>query len=509
MKKIYLAFLMVCAMLTSCDMDKTPWGSLDDETGLASVNDAYRFRNGFYVSLKGMNAGGYFAYPDIQCDQFIGLTSNGNRMGQFSNALFNAGEGEFATFWAGCYTRINSANYFIERVEPMIESGNYTGADLAELKRYVGEAKFLRAYSYWFLLDKFCENYSKVGGSTPAKGLPLVTVYNPTGDTSKYPGRSTQDETYTLVESDLTDAYNALKEYEASGVNGAKDNVAPMAKYLSSWAVVALQARVALLKGDYPTAYNKAREVIESGVYTLSDTDNYADMWTNDDSQEIIFRPAASQTELPASTGGYYLGTNQKSADYIPTQAVLYAYDTDDVRFKAFFKQLAVEVEGARYGVYAFNKFPGNAELKVSSTTPNFCNYPKVFRLSEMYLIAAEAGIQVNLSGANKYMNDFMKNRYTAYEEESFTASSLTTAVRNERYLEFIGEGMRLSDLRRWGQGFTRSVDYSGVNPSAAGIIVPLGAVTYSNDDHRLVWPIPSDEIETNPQIKGQQNPGY
>lgn len=510
MKKIFLAFLMVCTMLTSCDMDKTPWGKLDDETGLQSVNDAYRFRNGFYRSLRGMNVGGYFAYPDIQCDQFMGLTSNGNRMGQYSNALFTSGESQFASFWAGCYSGIASVNYFIGKVTPMVESGNFTGEDLAQLKRYIGEAKFYRAYRYWFLLDKFCEDYTKVGGNTPAKGLPLVTEYNPTGDTSKYPGRSTQDETYTLIENDLNEAYAALKEYEASGVSGSKDNLAPMAKYLSSWAVVALQARVALLKGDYQTAYNKATEVIESGVYTLADTDNYADMWTNDNSQEIIFRPAASTTELPGSTGGYYLGTDQKSADYIPTQEVLYAYNDDDVRFGAFFKQLQVEVEGSRYGVYAFNKFPGNPDLKVSSTTPNFQNYAKVFRLSEMYLIAVEAGARVNMTGANKYMNDFMKNRYTAYEEENFSdATSLTTAVRNERYLEFIGEGMRLSDLRRWNQGFSRSIDYSRVNPSAAGIIVPLGAVTYSSGDYRLVWPIPSDEIESNPQLRGQQNPGY
>lgn len=494
-------------MLTSCDMDKTPWGNLDDETGMETVNDAFRFRNGFYNGLKGMNCGGYFAYPDIQLDQFVGIINNGNRMGQISNALFTSGEDVFASYWAGCYSRINSANYLIEKVGAMIESGKFSDADVVSLKRYMGEAKFYRAYNYWYLLDKYCESYAKVGGSTEAKGLPLVTVYNPTGNTSKYPGRSTQDETYALVESDLNEAYNDLKEFEASGVSGCKENLAPMAKYLSSWAVVALQARVALLKGDNQTAYTKASEVIESGVYTLADTENYAEMWSDDTSDEIIFRPACSTTELPSSTGAYYQNSDEQTADYIPTWSVLNSYDETDVRFAAFFKTLRMNVQGSYYAAYVFNKFPGNTALRTDAARPNFMNYPKVFRLSEMYLIAAEAGATVNLTGANKYLNDFMANRYTDHETGNFTASTLTTQVRKERTLELIGEGLRLSDLRRWGQGFTRSLDYGGY--ATEDVIVPLGAITYTANDYRLTWPIPSDEIETNPQLKGQQNPGY
>jgi hypothetical protein len=72
-----------------------------------------------------------------------------------------------------------------------------------------------------------------------------------------------------------------------------------------------------------------------------------------------------------------------------------------------------------------------------------------------------------------------------------------------------IGEGTRLSDLRRWGKGFTRDIDYSILNPAVNSVVVPLGALTYTNDDRRLVWPIPSIEIENNPQLVGQQNPGY
>ena len=66
-----------------------------------------------------------------------------------------------------------------------------------------------------------------------------------------------------------------------------------------------------------------------------------------------------------------------------------------------------------------------------------------------------------------------------------------------------------MSDLRRWNQGFTRDLDHPE-NPAITGILVPAGGlVVYQPDDHRYTWPIPSDEISVNPQLKGQQNPGY
>ncbi|MGN0230346.1 MAG: RagB/SusD family nutrient uptake outer membrane protein [Muribaculaceae bacterium] len=490
-------------------MDKRPWGSLDDVTGIQNVNDVYRYRNNFYNVLKSVNSGSYFAYPDIQMDQFMGIISNGNRVGTLSNGIFDSGDGDIEAYWANCYSRIASVNFIIPKIEAMIESEQFEGEDLIQLKRYLGEAKFCRAYQYWMLADKFLENYSKVGGNTAAKGLPLVTEYNPTGETDKYPGRSTQDETYVLINKDLDEAYAALKEFEGSEAADAKDNLKPMATYLSSWAVVAMQARVALLKGDYQTAYNKASQVIDSNVYTLTDIDGLEDLWTNDNSKEIIFRPFCSTDELPSSIGNYYLGTDQKSADYIPTQDVLFSVANDDARWDYFFGVLKIEVEGTSYPCYVFTKFSGNPVLQKTST-PNFMHYPKVFRLSEMYLIAAEAGSYCNVEGGSKYLQEFMKNRHIDYDADGqFSQKALLENAIAERSLELIGEGTRLSDLRRWNKEFTRNIDYSNVNPGLNGVIVSLGNVHYAADDRRFVWPIPSTEIENNPQLVGQQNPGY
>lgn len=70
-------------------------------------------------------------------------------------------------------------------------------------------------------------------------------------------------ETFDLINSDLSEAYTALKAYEATNNKDVAALLQPCAIYLSSYAVEALQARVALFTGDWATAKAKAEDVIE------------------------------------------------------------------------------------------------------------------------------------------------------------------------------------------------------------------------------------------------------
>lgn len=215
-------------------------------------------------------------------------------------------------------------------------------------------------------------------------------------------------------------------------------------------------------------------------------------------------------TELGGSTGSAYISDSETSAYYIPTFAVLGMYAENDVRFGTFFKLYEkLEVEGQDYQAYVLNKFPGNTALR-TGTTNNIRNMSKVFRLSEMYLIAAEAEArQGNITPANTYLKAFLAKRLEGYEPNDYSANTILSAILEEREKEFIGEGMRMSDIRRLGKGFSRYADHKE-NPDLNSIIVKAGqSLSYTADDHRLTWPIPKDEIDANPNIKGQQNPGY
>ncbi|MCR6504948.1 RagB/SusD family nutrient uptake outer membrane protein [Bacteroides muris (ex Fokt et al. 2023)] len=506
MKKIFIALLMAGGLFASCDMDKKPYGSLDDQTAIQTLNDCKRFRNGLYSSMRSITAGSWVNSQEIQMDIFQGIIGNGNQVGTFANGTILSSDQTIESMWSSIYSVINSANYIIEKMEKLSGSDGWSQEQMVELNRYNGEAHFVRAYCYYWLVDHFCETYSSVNAQAPAKGVPLVTVYYPTADRAVYPSRSTQDESYKLIAEDLDVAYTALKAFESG------DNV-PSANsfYLTSNVVLALQARIALLKGDNTTALSKAEEVIGMSAYSLCSIDKYAAMWSTDESSEVIFRPFMSNSELGSATGGsYFLSANEESAWYIPSYSMLEMYGENDIRFDVFFKIYEkLTSNGTSALAYVFNKFPGNEALKTGAQ-PNFVNMMKPFRLSEMYLVAAEAAAANNdVTKANKYLNDLRANRIAGYENENLTGNALTQAIRDERLRELIGEGFRLSDLRRWNEGFTRDSSYP-ISRDVEDFFVNAGKeLSYQPGDYRMVWPIPATEIQSNPQLDGQQNPGY
>ena len=85
MKKIYLSLMLLGAVtFTSCSMDSTPWSVLDDQTAIQNAKDLRKFRNQIYSNLRGVTSGGWLYMTDIQMDEFNGLVSNGNQLGELS-----------------------------------------------------------------------------------------------------------------------------------------------------------------------------------------------------------------------------------------------------------------------------------------------------------------------------------------------------------------------------------------------------------------------------------------
>jgi hypothetical protein len=66
-----------------------------------------------------------------------------------------------------------------------------------------------------------------------------------------------------------------------------------------------------------------------------------------------------------------------------------------------------------------------------------------------------------------------------------------------------------MSDLRRWGLGFSRSTAYN-INPIVEDLWLSSSANTaFTAGDYRYTWPIPAREMQITPALAGQQNPGY
>ncbi len=497
-------------MLTSCDMDVANPGVEDDITAVQGAKELLACRNGLYSQLRSLTSGSYVTSVELQMDQFNGVNGNGTRGAQIANGSINSSLSIAGSAYDGCYNVIANVNYMLGRADAIISGGSLTAEELADVERYIGEAKTIRGYVYFYLLDHFVQNPATVDRNTEGLGMPIVETYAPSGNPANYPGRSSVQALIDQINGDLTDGYNALAKYEQdnSVVCGANDS------YLNTYVIKALQARMALVLGDNNTAMTRASEVIANTNYDLVSGDAYVDMWTYDESDELIFVPYVDAAEY-GTVGSFNDAWNfyqymPTFSDYLPSFTTLMQYDVrNDIRFSTFFKAADLSIAGSTYGAYQFLKFPGNPEIQGSASN-RYRNKPKPFRLSEQYLILAEAAaLEGNTTVANNALKTLREHRIEGYTHTNLSGNDLIDAVRQERTRELIGEGFRMSDLRRWGVGFTRDGEYP-VNPSMEANWVLAGlAVAYQPNDYRYVWPIPAAEMDINPQLKDQQNPGY
>lgn len=510
MKKIITGLAVAAvALLSSCSMDTKNFGVMGQEVAIQSLKDARSYSVGLYIHLRSHTAGGYIADPEIQADKFVGTIVNGNRHGVFSSGTLTAETGDIQTYYTEMYNIINDANFIVPKLTAMLEDDQFDADQKTELKKHLGLAHFVRGYAYWYLLDHWTNPMDANG-----LGLQIWDTYSPSGNRTTYPARSSMQETLSVLNTELTEAYNNLKAYEDAG---NLESCGPNAIEVSSYAVAALQARVALITGDYATALAKAKHVI-GGPFELTGIDDYQSMWINDEGDELIFVPYGDNVESSPNTGNNWLyGTQKNSSDFIPTAAALSAYDREnDVRFGAFFELYDMVMQGLEPQAYAFSKFPGNPALFTTAGSNNNRNKPKPFRLSELYLIAAEVcatdGPTKNETEANGYLNDLREKRISGYQRVTYSGTQLVQAIREERAKELIGEGFRLSDLRRWGLGFDRKAGFPSIGMSDVSQIVvsAMDNIVYVVGDKRYLWPIPQFEFTVNPNITAdQQNPGY
>lgn len=155
------------------------------------------------------------------------------------------------------------------------------------------------------------------------------------------------------------------------------------------------------------------------------------------------------------------------------------------------------------------NKFPGNPDLQTTAGVKNYRNAHKVFRIAEMYLIAAEAAANGAGSDAAKYLNAVRTNRGL----EALETVSMAD-VKAERARELMFESSRINDLKRWNDGFGARLPQSGKNSKGEEVaMIEKGAgyeqLTVNGGDYRFVWPIPANEIYANQNLLNQQNPGW
>ena len=360
--------------------------------------------------------------------------------------------------WTSAYQVILRANNII----------NSSLSSTPNIDEYRGEAYAIRALCYFALVRHFATPYSD---NPAALGVPIITTYNP----DLKPGRDKVSDVYALMIADLTQAYNLMTVAKYSN-----------SSQFSKYAAKALQAKVYLNMGDKANAKTAALDVINNSGFTAVTAANHASYWSNStirtDKVETLFEVSSDAVANLAFDALSYLYSQQGNYGDLLCADDLYAsYSAADVR-----KQLYAT--GTRAGLPSVfvNKYPVISG-DLSDT--------KVLRLSEVYLIAAEASLPGNEADALTYAN-FVTSRRGANPITS-TGAQLFEDIITERRKELAFEGDRFHDLQRLKRDIVRSANY------------PATSRTIPYSVFRRLLPIPQTETDANPVIRAQQNPGY
>lgn len=465
MKKLtykILPLILVAAMFTSCKKDfleLTPPTSLTPDQALGTEADLQVALRGAYSGLRSVNLYGRTlpVLGDIMSDNTYQSSQNTNRYTLFNNYSFDVTNGDVNGIWTSAYTVILRANNII--------NSSLTGSE--NIDQYKGEALAIRALMYFDLVRWFAKPYNDNPSSL---GVPIITSFNP----DLKPGRNTVAEVYSQIQSDLTQAYNLMTKYTNSS-------------QFSKYAARGLQAKVYLTMGDYPNALTAALDVINNGGFTPLTAANHTAFWEdpviNTDKVETLFEVSSDGVNnLAFDALGYLYSQGGNYGDLLMSDELYAMFEPTDVRLELY----PTGQRPAGVPAVFVEKYPALEGDR---------NDSKVLRLAEMYLIAAEASYPTNEVDALMYLN-FVRERRNATPIVA-TGNALFEAIIEERRMELAFEGDRYHDLQR----LQRPVDRSNNYPAAALLI------EYGN--FRRILPIPQVELDANPTIRTQQNPGY
>ena len=425
--------------------------------------------------------------------------------------------------WLNNYRVINRVNRLLEGAKRITPS---TDKEKDEYNAILAQARAIRAYCYVQLEAYFSKDMKN------ANELGVILLKDVPSTDAQLPRAKNQD-VYDFINADLDYARGILK-YSAASDQGAR-------YFVDKGFVNAVTARFNLYRGNMPLAKQYANEVITDTKLKLTVADPavtttvpvivaddpasdwakefynvdasfnpYRNLWNDSAKGEIIF----SLNRLPLGAGGsigskwntnrsqlngspmWFWGRNLYNLfQSIPGDIRKYAYV--DPSSKANANYATATAGNTRNDGLVVDKYPG----KTATATRNDV---KVFRLSEMYFIAAEAEVAAgNLSAAHDLIQKVREARN--YQNAAVTPAYTNTQVAyadilKERRVELALEGHRYLDLKRLAVAANVSMDRNATDDVIA-------VENLENGDYRYTLPIPIKEMSANPNIK--QNDGY
>lgn len=463
-------------------LDVDPQATQASATFYTSADDAAKLVNGMYATLRSWQNVAFapMAVESVGSDDTEKGSSvnDATFMNDFDNFTVAAGQGQLQDFWIGQYGNILLANTIIEKVPGINMDANLRN-------RYVAEAKFVRAYSYFRLVRAFGDVplQKKVASETEDYNLP----------------RSPKAEVYAFIETDLKDAAAVLPaSYSNNDLGRATKGSA-----------LGILAKVCMYQKKWADVLNYTNQVMALG-YTLFP--NYESQFrvANEMNSESVFEIQAAL--IPGNSGASNSQYSQIQGVRgsvgggwgfnVPTADLAASYEAGDPRRDAtiIFRgettpagdAIPATGDNQRYNQKSYVPFSQYVTGFNEGAQQNI----RVMRYAEVLLMNAEAANETGDGGKARASLELVRARArggntTILPPVTTTdQAALRTAIWNERRSELAMEYDRYFDVIRQGR--------------AAVVFGPKGWKANKNE----VWPIPQNEIDKSAGVL-TQNPGY
>lgn len=503
-KLFVIAFASLLGVFYSCDDAiniKQPGEINDPDIVYSNLNDLERGLKGVYSALSTEST---IEFTSIFTDEVsIGINNGGQGIidGTY-NFQLRAGSDAPIAIWQNNYTLINFANRILlasEKVKPVLDTTdpNFDEEDYYQYNSIMGQLYAIRAFAYLQLETYFSTNMA----DDAALGVMLLD-FVPNDDYTTFLPRSTNGEIFAFINADLEKATTMLTLNPDTDITLMNPRV-----------INAMKARMAVYREKYQDAvtYINALGSITLGTGVTA----YNALWTDTASTEIIFKLARVNGDFQIGSYWNSQSSTITGSPFFEVSRSLYnAYAATDYRNKESLvdgtSKIAVNpatVPNFRANdVLVINRYPGN-----TAQSDVLLNDVKVFTYGEMTLLKAEAFAGLGqLNGASNSVAALIRQMERARGVTTFAlpvyanATEAWAAILNERRKELAFQGFRYTDIKRLGvkagnlgiDRYSRDCDQ-------------YGSCSLAPSDTKFTMPIPTSELVANPNIRGQQNPGY
>lgn len=477
MKKYSLILILLISLVSCKDfLVLQPEDQISSATFYQTAIDFNTAMVGAYSGLQTLHNGPVLYLGELTTDNLeIQWTSPTVSEYECDQANITSTNSFISSVWSTCFTAISRSNNILARIDN-------SSLDAAVKSQYKGEALFLRAYCYFYLVRFFGD-------------VPIVkqTFSSPDEVAASDMTRKPAADVYALIIDDLQNSATNLA------------NVSSLKKERASvGAAKALLGKVYLTRKDFAKSATVLKEVIDMNKYSLATS--YKSLFTNGNTSlaESIFeiRYLSGNVGEGNDFSSYFTpflfnmsifpGNMTGSGRMVPTMDTYNAYEAGDLRKAASIGYPVTlsngKTENATYGM----KF---VDFTTGVTGDGGVNFTSL-RYADVLLMYAEALNETDkTTDAHTYLN-MVRTRAGLTGLSGLSKGDFSLALEKERRMEFLYEGQRWFDLVRTGRAQTVLNKYFADK-----------GLSFKVDAFELLMPIPQSEIDINPKLV--QTTGY